>query len=270
MKYSVLASGSLGNATLIETNQTKILIDCGTTKKYLTQSLHNCGVKYSDIDAVFITHEHIDHIRQLSLFKNHQVYAPHPMNSAPDIITLQVHQTIMIKDLSILAIPLSHDSTLTYGYIISQGSENLVYITDTGYLKQSELDRIKDADFYIFESNHDVERLMQTNRPHLTKRRILSDEGHLSNIDSSYYLSMIVNANTKDIILAHLSLEANTERLALTCLVDTLERTKVSLHPSIQCRCAKQYEITTGGYYEEKCESYHHSESTNLECSSKL
>jgi len=270
MKYSVLASGSAGNSTLIETEQTKILIDCGTRKKYLTQSLHNCGVKYSDIDAVFITHEHIDHIRLLNLFENHQVYAPHPMNDLQNIVCIPVHQAMIIKDLTIMAIPLSHDSTQTYGYIITQNEEKLVYITDTGYLNQSVLEYIKGADVYIFESNHDVDRLMQTSRPHSTKRRIISEEGHLSNADSAYYLSMIVSENTKDIILAHLSQEANTERLALTCLVETLEKAKVSLHPSIQCRCARQYEIITGGIYEEKCGSYYHSESTNLECSSKL
>ncbi|TXT19787.1 MAG: metallo-beta-lactamase family protein [Erysipelotrichaceae bacterium] len=239
MKFTVLCSGSKGNSTLVETEQIKILLDCGHSKRYLTQSLHNCGVHYDQIDAVIITHNHIDHVSQLKLFKNQPVYAPCLLRDRDDTIILGAYKWFKLGDLSILSVPLSHDADETFGYVIQHDDESLVYITDTGYLKET--------DFYIFESNHDVELLMQTQRPYPVKSRILSDSGHLSNEDSASYLARLVGLNTKTIFLAHLSSEANTERHALQALVETFENQKVIINPDLILDCAKQNEPVTGG-----------------------
>ena len=247
MKYTVLCSGSRGNSTLIETKTTKVLLDCGHTKRYLTQSLHNCGVHYHEIDAVVITHNHIDHVSQLKLFKDQPVYAPHRLKDREDTSVLVPYEWITIGDLEILPLPMSHDAEETFGYVFKHHEASLVYITDTGYLKEADFYLLSNADYYIFESNHDVELLMQTQRPYPVKSRILSDSGHLSNEDSAAYLAQLVGLNTKSIHLAHLSSEANTERHALQTLVETFEAHQIKLNPDITLDCAKQNESVSGG-----------------------
>lgn len=247
MKYTVFCSGSKGNATLIETEKVKVLLDCGHTKRYLTQSFHNAGLHYSQVDAVLITHNHIDHVSQLKLFQDKPVFAPHVLDQREDTIVLQPFEWITLGDLEIYAIPLSHDAQETYGYLIKHHEETLVYITDTGYLRETDFEMLKNASYYIFESNHDVELLMATNRPYPIKKRILSVNGHLSNTDSAQYLTQLVGLQTKSILLAHLSSEANTERHALGTLVDLFETSQVRINPDLIIQCAKQNEPVTGG-----------------------
>jgi len=247
MKFTVLCSGSKGNSTLIESQQIKILLDCGHSKKYLTHSLHNCGVNFEQIDALIVTHNHIDHVSQLKLFKNIQVYAPCLLKDRENTNILEAYKWFRLGDLKILSVPLSHDAEETFGYVIQHEDESLVYITDTGYLKETDFEILSNADHYIFESNHDVELLMQTQRPYPVKSRILSDSGHLSNEDSASYLAKLVGPHTKTILLAHLSSEANSERHALQTLVETFENQHVIINPDLILDCAKQDEPVTGG-----------------------
>ncbi len=247
MKYTVFCSGSKGNSTLIETEQVKILLDCGHTKRYLTQSFLDAGLSCSQIDAVIITHNHIDHVAQLRLFKDKPVFAPHVLPSREDTIVLEPFEWITLGDLKIYALPLSHDAQETFGYVIKHQDETLVYITDTGYIRETDFETLSNAEYYIFESNHDVELLMATSRPYPLKKRILSANGHLSNQDSAQYLASLIGLKTKSILLAHLSSEANTERHALEELVTTLEIRQNQTNPDLSIACAKQNEPVTGG-----------------------
>ena len=118
----------------------------------------------------------------------------------------------------------------------------MVYITDTGYISEKIFNEIINKNLYVFESNHDIEMLMNNPKyPHHTKIRILSDKGHLSNKDSAYYLSKLIGDNTKHVILAHLSEQNNTEELALETLNETLKRRNVDFNNII---IARQNEIT--------------------------
>ena len=118
----------------------------------------------------------------------------------------------------------------------------MVYITDTGYINESNFDYIKNKNLYVFESNHDVEKLMNNPKyPHHTKIRILSDKGHLSNKDSAYYLSRLIGNNTKYVILAHISEQNNTEDLALETLKETLDRKNIDFN---NIMIARQNEMT--------------------------
>lgn len=220
IKFCVLSSGSKGNCTYIEINEKKYLLDIGTNFLYTTTKLNEIGIDYKDIDAVFITHLHVDHIGGLKKFlKEHdcKVYLTQLMHDNLDfeINNFEIYkEDIAIDDLVFNTIKLSHDTPECRGYIFNDGDKSLVYITDTGYINAKYHQKLFNKNAYIMESNHDVDMLMNSKRYRPLKMRILGDEGHISNKDCSYYLSKFIGDNTSKIVLAHLSEEANTPELA--------------------------------------------------------
>lgn len=214
MRVKVLASGSKGNSTYVEYNNTKILIDIGMNNKYIVNELNKMNVNPRDIDAIIITHEHTDHVAGLKTFiKNYntKVYISDKIKIDYDIPNREyIKDEFTIKDIEIKSIKTSHD-VVSYGYIIQ---DELVYITDTGYINEKYFSDLKNKKLYIMESNHDIEKLMTGPYPYHLKQRILSDKGHLSNETSSLYLSKLIGSNTKYVVLAHLSETNNTEELA--------------------------------------------------------
>ncbi len=241
MEYHILASGSKGNCTVISDGETTIVIDAGTTNRHLKNSFQQIDIDYKSLDAVLITHTHSDHIGRINLFKDILFYTPANLGDNFKQIQLNGEDSFVINSLSIKTIPLSHDSGLTLGYIIENSSSKLVYITDTGYFKDSHLKEIENADYYILESNHDPEILMATSRPFFLKQRIMAMDGHLSNNDAAEVLSKVVSHNTKEVVLAHISEEANDPIVALQVTVDRLN------NPQVNVRVAKQFEIVSGG-----------------------
>lgn len=246
MQVNLLCSGSKGNACLVQSESTKILIDCGGTKRYLVNELAKCDVSPSTLNGLLITHSHSDHIRQLSLFYNTPVYTCCSLSkknlskSFLHLYSIHCPQSFEIGDLKILAIPTSHDSGPSMGFVISHQNEKLVYITDTGYLPSEVYPLLQGADYYIFESNHDLEMLNNTNRPFWLKARIASDTGHLCNQDAARLLSYFVSPKTKHIVLAHLSEEANRPELALETLKKRFEKCHIDFS-SLQIQAALQW-----------------------------
>lgn len=247
MIVCVLSSGSKGNCTYIETTNHKILIDIGTSSLYIEKSLKEIGVNPSDIDIVLITHSHIDHIKGLRVFNKKykpQVFISDKILKEANLerMDFKIINNLNELDITIKSIPLSHDVKDIKGYVIEDNNSSMVYITDTGYISEKNFDLISNKKVYVFESNHDVEKLMNNERyPHHTKIRILSDKGHLSNVDSSYYLSKLVGDDTKYIVLAHLSEQNNTEQLALDTLKQTLKKKEIKNKKVI---VARQNELT--------------------------
>lgn len=244
MKYTLLASGSKGNSCLIETKNNKLLIDCGTTKKYLLASLEKIDVRLDEIDALLVTHDHVDHTRQINTFKNHQVFTPTELQVEHQLVN--PYESFEFKDFEITAVQTSHDAELSVGYVIKTNGQTLVYITDTGYIRKTDYKFIEGADYYVLESNHDPDMLMKTRRPYSVKRRILSDTGHLSNDQAGRILSDITGSRTKEVVLAHMSEEANTVVLAQETVESYLLDTDIKVY------VARQHEILFGGNYYEK------------------
>lgn len=245
MNFTLLASGSSGNSCIVEENNTKIMIDCGTQKAYFTSAMQSASVSLDQIDALFITHGHTDHISRLKTVKQLKSYGTFMVDKNEHTM-ITTNESIVIKDLKITSIPLSHDFPKTVGYIIESNYEKLIYITDTGYINERYLPLLQHADFIVMESNHDPKMLMQTNRPYSLKQRILSSTGHLSNQDSAQTLANLNLEKTKQIVLAHLSQEANDETLALDILNDMLRQIRVDV-ANKKIVAARQYELLSGG-----------------------
>ena len=230
MKVCVIASGSKGNCCYIETQETKILIDIGLNCITTEKKLKEKNINPDEIEAIFITHTHKDHVEGLRVFnKKHKAKA-----YLTEVMYKELNQELTnyefigeiteIKDLTIIAIKTSHDAEDSNGYIIENNDKQIVYITDTGYINIKNHKKLKDKTMYILESNHDVEMLMNNpNYPYHLKQRILGDKGHLSNKDSAYYLKKFIGENTKHIILAHLSEHNNTDELVLKTLKETID-----------------------------------------------
>ena len=230
MIVCTLASGSKGNSTYVASSSTKILIDLGTTSMYVEKKLKDIEVDPKDINAILISHTHSDHINGLKVFVkkyNPTLFLTEKMLKDINQIFPVTNYVIIdddfyIDDMSVKVIKTSHDASDSNGYIIESDGKSVVYITDTGYINQKNHKYLKNKNIYVFESNYDVEMLLNGKYPYYLKQRILSDRGHLSNKDSSYYLSKFIGKDTKKVILAHLSHENNEPSIAYNTLKNKL------------------------------------------------
>lgn len=251
MLVSVLASGSEGNSTYIETDDLKMLIDVGMNTKYLTEKLEELGVDAKDIDYIFMTHVHKDHIGALPTFI--KKYKPVIVLSESMFIDLEVlhdYSKVVINEYAFVVgntvvdnFRTSHDTNDARGYIVSDKNSSVVYMTDTGYLNQRYFSKLQNKNLYIMEANHDPEMLINGRYPKWLKSRILSDKGHLSNNAAGFYLSKLIGPDTKEVILAHLSHENNTPEEALRTVKKTINEYDVNFENII---VAQQREKTEG------------------------
>ncbi|MDD7736203.1 MAG: MBL fold metallo-hydrolase [Bacilli bacterium] len=250
MQYHIFESGSKGNCTLISSKGRYLLIDMGISKRKLKSKLEEINVDINKVDHVLLTHSHIDHISGIDFFDKSQIFTTRDViEGLPLSNQLIPYQSYKINGFNVLVLPTSHDSDGSIGFVIEDENEKLVYITDTGYLFEKVVELIKDATYYIFESNHNVKMLIETNRPQSLKKRIMGDYGHLSNDDSANYLCDVVSSNTKEIVLAHLSEEANSPEQALCDLMKVFKKRGVDFD-KYYIRCASQKDTVSGGKVE--------------------
>ncbi|NLC95089.1 MAG: MBL fold metallo-hydrolase [Bacilli bacterium] len=256
MKVTILASGSKGNCTLIETDQNKILIYVGISYRLLNTRLKEVNVSLNDIDAIFITHEHTDHVQGLEkVLTHHNIYVALSHGTYEALVSdkkigityehfniIEPLEEVYLNDISILPIPLSHDANEPFGYVIKENNKKVVYLTDTGFVSQENEEYIKDADVYIFETNHNIEMLMMTKRPWSLIQRIIGDKGHLCNEDALNTLMRVVGKNTKVIYLAHISEEANNVDLLYLTVEEIFSKSE--FYHSIKFIATHQYQIT--------------------------
>lgn len=248
MEFHVLASGSKGNATFIYENHCGILIDCGIPRKQLLFKLQQLGFSEKDITYVFLTHDHYDHNKNIHIFNPDIVFSSRKnIKDLDDYHTLIPYEHRQFGCFDVLTLRTSHDASDPIGFIFST-DETLLYMTDTGYVSQKNKKYMQNLDYYIIESNHDVEMLMATRRPLFLKNRILNDKGHLNNEYSARLMSEVIGENTKEIILAHLSQEANTEEIALETYEQIFQHQHISFH---NIKVASQVNVVSGGHHED-------------------
>lgn len=241
-----LASGSKGNATLLFNENTLLLVDMGVSRKLLEEGLSRLGKGVSDIAAIFITHEHSDHIKGLeTLHEDIPLFAGEKTFEKAHR-SVKSLEKVSVGSFEILPLSTSHDARSPFGFLFSSGGERLLYMTDTGVVPDEDLPYMADCDYYVFESNYDHKMLMHSNRPLLLKQRIAGETGHLSNVDSALTLSSLLGPKTKGIYLAHLSEECNTPEIALSSYQKIFRKKEISF-PAERIVPLKQWEMTFGG-----------------------
>ncbi|MFC4660805.1 MULTISPECIES: MBL fold metallo-hydrolase [Oceanobacillus] len=227
LRFSVLASGSTGNAFYIETEQQRLLVDAGLSGKKMDGLFQGIDVDPSRLDGILVTHEHSDHIKGLGIFaRKYQlpIYANEKTWQAmePSLGKLTIDQKFQFDmgsvrsfgDIEVESFGVSHDAAEPMFYTFRNNGQKVALVTDLGYVSERIKKTVEDADAYIFEANHDVEMLRMGRYPWNVKRRILGDSGHISNEDSGLALTDVISNRTKRIYLAHLSLDNNMKDLA--------------------------------------------------------
>ncbi|MDD5953420.1 MAG: MBL fold metallo-hydrolase [Oscillospiraceae bacterium] len=234
-KVCPLFSGSSGNSYYIESGDTGILLDVGRSAKQIRERLEACNLSPEKIQGIFITHEHVDHVKGLRVFacKYHiPVYASagtlQALEDSGDLAKVTYDRIpwegMCCGDFFIRPFPTSHDCAESIGFQLQTSDEHTISLaTDLGILTDPVKDALRQSDFVILESNHDIGMLQNGAYPYSLKRRILSPKGHLSNVDCADYLPELVRSGTTRMILSHLSHENNTPELALQTALCSLK-----------------------------------------------
>ncbi|OUM97380.1 MAG: metallohydrolase [Paenibacillaceae bacterium ZCTH02-B3] len=243
MRFTILASGSTGNASVIETGDARLLVDAGLSARKLEQLMELRNVDPRKLDGILITHEHSDHIKgldvlarkyELPVYANEKTWKAMERHVAgiPDRKRhiVKTGETLVFGSLRVASFPVSHDAAEPVGYSFSLDGLKLSFATDLGYVSEKVMENIIDSDVLILESNHDVEMLRVGAYPWNIKRRILSDVGHLSNDMAGEALARIVAAGSvRRVYLAHLSRDCNLMELARMTVESVVEERGYSL-----------------------------------------
>ena len=257
-EFISLISGSSGNSSLISDGKTNILIDCGMSGKRLTELLGSIGIAPNRIDALLITHEHIDHVRGAGIIARRYgipIYATQGTHSAMEIgnvsddirHTVSADKSFEIGTIGICPFSIPHDAAEPVGYSLFCGNTKFSLATDIGKMDEYIMDAIRGSEAVILESNHDVEMLKLGSYPFPLKQRILSDYGHLSNERASEAALELVKSGTRQLMLGHLSKENNRPEIALLETYNTLTQAGVEIGSDATIRVADRYGITKFG-----------------------
>ena len=230
-----LYSGSSGNSLLVETSNTKILIDAGESSKKITAALSSLNIEPDEINAILVTHEHIDHVKGLGTFSkkyNIPVYAnTKTWEAMPEqaykvdgknMMLFKIEENFEIGDLKIHPFKIPHDAANPCGFNIIHNNEKISIATDIGHMTSNIAHKLEDSSFVLLEANYDPEILKYSSYPYQLKQRIAGPNGHLANIDAGKTISFLMNSGLKQVMLGHLSKENNFPELAYKTVVNEL------------------------------------------------
>ena len=238
-----LASGSSGNALVLSCGNVHLLVDAGISCRRVTAGLRALGLDPSDLAAVLITHTHTDHVSGLqTLLKRTAapLYATGaalralsllPAGTGERLEALEDLRPVRLGDVSVTAFPTAHDAPGACGFRFDTPDGGVGLLTDTGYVTEEAADILPGVALAVLEANHDVETLRSGPYPYYLKRRILGDEGHLSNGACARFAVTLAEHGAAEIVLAHLSRENNTPAMALSAVETALSA--AGLHPAL-------------------------------------
>ncbi len=251
-----LISGSSGNASLIKNEDTTILIDCGLSVKRLNEILNNLDVNCNDIDALLITHEHSDHILGAGVLSRRfdiPIYATKETHEAMNVGPVKDYNVKIINpflpfeigSIGIDTFKISHDALNPIGYSLFDKDKKYSIVTDTGIITEEILNSVRNSDYVMLEANHDIDMLMYGQYPFNLKKRILSDLGHMSNDYAANIAIKLLENNTKNIMLSHLSNNNNTPEIAYRTVYNALFKYGAKIDEDLRLCVANRYEVTS-------------------------
>ena len=235
LNFCSLYSGSSGNSLFVESNNTKLLIDCGTSAKKIETALDSINIDITDIDAILVTHEHSDHIQGLGtiskkynipVFANNETW--NAMQSQKAKIACDNQKIFendtefQIGNLQIFPFSTPHDAANPCGFNICNGNKKISIATDLGHIDEKMLNNLKHSNFMLLEANYDPEVLKVSKYPYLLKQRIAGPHGHLSNYTAGKTISALIKKDLKEVMLGHLSKENNFPELAYQTVTEEL------------------------------------------------
>ncbi|MEI3611138.1 MBL fold metallo-hydrolase [Pseudogracilibacillus sp. SO30301A] len=242
MRFSVLASGSTGNAFYLESYETRLLVDVGLSGKKMDQLFKEINVDPTKLNGILVTHEHSDHIKGLGILArkyNLPIYANELTWKAmkksigkinPDqCFHFEANSVKTFGNIDVESFSVSHDAADPMFFNFHCEGRKVSLVTDLGYVSEKIKKTVENADAYIFEANHDISMLQMGRYPWNVKRRILGDSGHVSNEDCGLALSEVIKDKTKRVYLAHLSKDNNMKELARMSVDQVLKERDVEV-----------------------------------------
>ncbi len=245
MRFSMLGSGSKGNATLIEAGGTRILIDCGFALAETELRLTRLGVEPGSIDAILVTHEHSDHLsgvgklarrHRIPVWMTHGSYAVWKDSEVPHSLRFSPHQSFDIGAIRVEPYPVPHDAREPCQYVLSAAGLRLGVLSDAGHITAHMRSMLADCDGLMLECNHDLAMLQAGPYPDMLKRRVGGHVGHLSNAQAAGLMRGYAFERLQHLVLTHLSESNNTPQLARQAIVEALDQ------DSERIVCAQQSE----------------------------
>jgi phosphoribosyl 1,2-cyclic phosphodiesterase len=222
LRVVFLGSGSAGNAAAVTDGSTTLLVDCGFSAREAARRLSLAGLRAEDVSAILVTHEHSDHIRGVEVFQRRHGMAPVACTMGTreaagfaalsgDAVRLVAGEVTRFGTLSVVPFGISHDAAEPVGFRIeSDHGERLGLATDTGVMTAEAAEALADVDLLGIESNHDVGMLENGPYPYYLKRRIRSEQGHLSNPDACDALERLASPKLRRIFALHRSTTNNS------------------------------------------------------------
>ncbi len=239
----MLASGSSGNAALLATENTRILVDAGLSMREISKRLAAIGESISSLDAIVITHEHSDHVSALPVLARRlkkPCYLTHLTapaidwgESAPNLEPFQAGAAFPVGDIEVQSFSIPHDAKDPVGFCFTAQGIRIGIATDLGYVPESVKFHLRRADLLLLEANHDLDMLKVGPYPWSVKQRVMSRVGHLSNLSMSEYLLENLESSTAHLILGHLSEQNNHPEIVRLIATQSLDQRGFSTHLSI-------------------------------------
>ena len=232
MQFASLGSGSRGNCTLIETDGTTILVDCGFSMRETERRLQRLTREIEHVSAILVTHEHGDHVRGVaSLAKKYNipVWSSRGTAKAAKLESLtqwnciDIHQQFEIDAIQIQPVPVPHDAKEPCQFVFSDGDWRLGVLTDTGSITPYIEEQYSACDAFILEANHDEEMLAKGSYPNSLKQRVGGNYGHLNNSQSKDLLNAIDISKLQYLVASHISDKNNTVALARDKMSEALD-----------------------------------------------
>jgi phosphoribosyl 1,2-cyclic phosphodiesterase len=237
VKFCVLASGSSGNAALLATEKTRILVDAGLSMKELGRRLESIGEALADIDAILITHEHSDHVAGLPVLARNRnlravIYLSHLTEPSIDwgetrpsrLEEFQAGAAFQVGDIAVQSFGIPHDAVDPVGFAFAAEGVRIAIATDLGYVPESIKFHLKRTDLLLLEANHDLDMLKVGPYPWSVKQRVMSRVGHLSNKAMADFLIEDLDSSTHQLVLGHLSEHNNHPAIVQMVASQSLEQ----------------------------------------------